>query len=218
VFDIASSFKKEIEEEATRNNQSYADELMVSKINGTNDFVVHVSPSFKQIGSISNAAYYYHPINEKVRVSPLNALLGQFAPYPKELLPMQPGRDFRLIFRKVTSGELETLLANLNNFLPQIIESLRKLGVSNSSILDQSKIEDTTLVQEDLWFNVLRKELGIKTEKIPIWTQAIDDFRKGLFLKDALKEKLSSKEIEVSEVGKSILGEIEDFLEKILKE
>lgn len=218
LFKAASSFKERIESEAKNQKQSYGDDLIISNIAGANEIVVHVKESFEKLGNISDAVYYYRPLNYQVQMSPLYVLLNQFAPYPKEYLPIQPGKDFRLIFRRVSLDELEVVMKNLSEAFPHIISSLHKLGISDSVILSHSKIDEMTLVQEDLWFNVLRKELGIRTERIPIWTKAIEDFRKGIYLKEMVKEKLDQKALNIPESSKDLLNEIEDFLEKILKE
>lgn len=219
---MAKEIHDRIVDNAKKHDATYADDILLTRIDD-NEYVIRVEEKTTVISKLDMAVFNYKSMNKNLISSPILAILSGNGPYHKSCLPLSPGKDFGIFFRKISPKEYANIFSeeNLTHFISSVFPIIKKallgLQVPSSRILDPNKIDINTLVYEDIAFNTIRKEFGLRANKVPIWLPVIEDFRDGTILKDVLNGYKEGEKIDLPHESTSVLDGNTKFQEVILK-
>lgn len=187
---VAQGFAEAVQENADRQNESYADHVQVNRVrDGQVMFLVRVDQRSRAITTSPElAVYYYVPISP---ISSTQAIIGALKanePYVRGYLPYRADRSFRLVFRKVSEDERVEIESRNQAGFANLKRHLLAVSDDPSRVLEPGDIPEETQVVEDYVWRVVRQELGLREQKVPVWVPAIHDFRTGKVLKEALND------------------------------
>jgi hypothetical protein len=215
IHEAAANFLDEIEINAERNGAVYSKDIEIKQVDD-NSFAVVVSEHKEKVSNLGSALMDYQAIIPQAKS--IEAILRKNGPFPSSLLPYRhDSKEFRLVYRKVSAAEFDLINNRLmDGGFDKTKRDLLNSKVPSSKLLSQNAVDNSEwadlMAWEDLAFNTIRSELGLRTEKVPIWMPAVENFRNGDMLpfeKEPLKmmkeERLKEDEKSFDRFQKAIL-------------
>jgi hypothetical protein len=100
--------------------------------------------------------------------------------------------------------------SNFNAIRNDLINS----GIEKSR-LSSGSVDEKTLVLEDMVWNTIRKELGLRQQRIPVWIPAIEKYLSGGILDEVLQDKKLDRILsDLSYQGYDMDGVLKNTLEE----
>jgi hypothetical protein len=172
--------------------------------------------------------FIYEPVAKMMMSSPISGILQKNGPYPRALLPYKVDRRyFKLTFKTVTAREFETINLRIQQKFQAIQAQLVEAGALPAQLLAPGTADPSMQVVEDLVFRTVRRELGMRTKRVPVWIPSIKEFLDGKldFLEnDQLKKIMGDPsytawntlgKVQESE-SSDIIKKVKEFQDKIL--
>lgn len=217
IHDVADEFKERIEKNAKTVNAVYSDSIELRQVD-ENSFAVLVSEQKERLSNLGSALVYYQPLSPLSKG--LGAILQRFGPYPASLLPYRHGStEFRLVYKRVSPKEYDLINQTLYaEGFRKVRQALMSAKVPMSKILSENEMLNSdwaeAMAWEDLAFNTIREELGMRTKKKPVWLPAIGEFRSGDLMPDASEpDKIQTEQV----VSKDLVSSLDRFQRAVLK-
>ena len=222
--EAATAFKKAVEEKANRTGQDYAKDIHLRKVQGNmHTLVVMVDEQAVNLEDTQPTdVFIYEPVARVMKQSPISSILKKHGPYPRALLPYRVDRRyFKLTFKTVTPKEFETIRARVQDRFKAIVGQLEKAGALPAQLLLPGQADPGLQVVEDLVFRTVRRELGMRTKRQPVWIPSMREFINGN-LKFLTDERLGQILGDISYTGWANLGAIgenepSDIIKKVEK-
>jgi len=216
IHRVAEDFRDEVRANAKNEDVVYKDDISLKQID-QNTFAVVVSEHKEKIKNLGSALIQYLPLTANAKG--LASILSKYGPYPVSLLPYRHNpQEFRLVYKKVSVKEADLINTTLYaEGFRKVREALTNAKVPSSKILSQGAFENSEWAEEMAWedlaFNTIRSELGMRTQKVPVWKPAIESFRAG----DLLPYREESDKMQSEEKMQEDSSSFDRFQKAILR-
>ena len=221
VSELSEKFSEELNVKLDSNQQDYTSRIAKSD----DGYVVVVDEKSTEVGELPQyTVFLYQARSAIVEGSPYWPVLKKYQPYAKEFVPLSPEGALVLVSRQVTEEEYIAVTEKNDEDSELVRAYLGQFDEIATRILSSGEVPSQTQVTEDLVWSVLRRELGLREERIPCWLPVVRRYRSGTWLNSLLtedqfnnilfKSSLRLKQVEQDSVSDS---DYERFQNVILK-